>query len=412
MSIEQKFIKIDLSSNRSRENSPVCARKIVKPRTKSSLIFPGSVQSNQKEKDAPENNATNQPPETTKPFELINEQEFYNNNFCSHLNTALRYCALLSKEILRLICNSVNKVKSLPPKNAPTLEINGKRCELNSIYKPVVSGFINYIIKTTLTRDDIKWIATKRDFIMDKIKETRTDGDDQDVESTFGNNFNINNDGMETEDDSGTQVKIKSIFDLTISDIIKNIDDRHFVNSAFEAIRNMLKAQKQCDKCERIVSCIENTFIDVNSGSLKLDEEEKNKTGEYYVFLMIHLIPEKKNEGCIGISTNPLLAVNLLNLELIPNTKAIRPAVPWWMPELFIGPVADIKTASQLLQSWYDKTRGMFSKRDKGKELACQNGLMYVDKRLQNSMMSVLVKKIDDDETEGRKTHSPIFVLK
>jgi hypothetical protein len=363
----KQVISVDLESTRDINTRP---RTIFKAKKSNNLKVADKICTNSQNNDI------------IKDLDQPNSCNMYHTLYCEHFKLVLRFCVLFSKEILKFMFSALLKNDNEIISNGTniSLEINGQKTSIDTIYKPTTSPFIDYVVEHILKPDDITWLLTNKLRINKDVIKIFDGEDDINFNNTIETVHN-NDSQTSLREKEQSKIKSKNIFDLTISEIVMNINDRDFTFSAMEALRGFIKKNStHCDMCRDNTMCIENTFINAKSGVLKVPNINTVRKIDYYVFLMIHLIPDKKNEAWIGISTNPLKSVNLINIELIQSTKGIRPALPWWMPEMIIGPTDSLKHAVEIAREWYDHTRGFKSRREKGIDLARKWNLKLYDK--------------------------------
>lgn len=112
------------------------------------------------------------------------------------------------------------------------------------------------------------------------------------------------------------------------------------------------------------------------------EEEEEQEQPLYWCYMMVNFMPDQKINTFIGESELPPLMVTRHNQRRVKGSKSTKSAAGSWILEMIIGPFPDIDKASQFGKNWRSNSRGIPSRRKRGRTLANQQRFITYDRKL------------------------------
>ncbi len=129
------------------------------------------------------------------------------------------------------------------------------------------------------------------------------------------------------------------------------------------------------------------------------NETEKNKI---FCFMMVNFIPNQKINTFIAETPNPFEAVNLHNKGQAKSSKSTRSAKPNWKLNMIIGPFNNnTDKASKFASKWRSRSRGIISRRTRGKYLAKKQNLICWDTEVKQQIQIQIQKNFDDNNNNN-----------
>ena len=121
--------------------------------------------------------------------------------------------------------------------------------------------------------------------------------------------------------------------------------------------------------------------MDDNTKKEYLNDEMEKKF--IFCFMMVNFIPNQKINTFIAETSNPFQMVNLHNKRQAKSSKTTKSAAPNWELNMIIGPFNNnIDNASKFALKWRSRSRGIISRRTRGKYLAKKQNLICWDKEI------------------------------
>jgi hypothetical protein len=138
----------------------------------------------------------------------------------------------------------------------------------------------------------------------------------------------------------------------------------------------------------------ERVEIDRDSNTEKSEDKESSRVARdirsmpWFCFMIVNFRPEQKINTWIEESLNPFISLKLHNNKGVILRKCTKSAAGSWELEMIIGPFYDWESATEFVSAWKLQSRGITSRRERGKQLAAEMGLTCWDQEVSRQNMN------------------------
>jgi len=115
------------------------------------------------------------------------------------------------------------------------------------------------------------------------------------------------------------------------------------------------------------ISCQES---DVSYDAMSEDDRAKNAETLYFAYMIANYVASQKINTYIGKSRDPFIKLDMINQKKAKGAKSTRQAAGHWNLEMIVGPFLRKDESAQFRELWKQKSRGIPSRRQRGKDLA------------------------------------------